>query len=60
VLSFTRAVRFAPGHALAAVADAGSHGSDVLAFWPGLLVALAYVSVLGTAGTIAVARSDVT
>jgi ABC-type transport system involved in multi-copper enzyme maturation permease subunit len=59
VLAISGAQRFAPGHAIGAVADAGSHSSDMLAFWPGLLLALGYAAAFGAVGTIAVARSDV-
>ena len=59
VLSVAGAQQYAPGHAVAAVAVAGSRSSELLAFWPGLLVALGYVVVLATAGAIAVDRSDV-
>jgi ABC-2 type transport system permease protein len=59
VLSIAGAQQYAPGHAVAAVAVAGSRSSELLAFWPGLLVALVYVVVLGAAGTVAVDRSDV-
>jgi ABC-2 type transport system permease protein len=60
VLSIAGAQQYAPGHAVAAVAVAGERSSELLAFWPGLLVALAYVVVLAAAGAIAVDRSDVT
>jgi ABC-type transport system involved in multi-copper enzyme maturation permease subunit len=59
VLSIAGAQQYAPGHAVAAVAVAGSRSSELLAFWPGLLVALAYVVVLAVAGAVAVDRSDV-
>jgi ABC-2 type transport system permease protein len=60
VLSIAGAQEYAPGHAVAAVAVAGERSSELLAFWPGLLVALAYVVVLAAAGAVAVDRSDVT
>jgi ABC-type transport system involved in multi-copper enzyme maturation permease subunit len=59
VLSIAGAQEYAPGHAVAAVAVAGHRSSELLAFWPGLLVALAYVVVLAAAGAVAVDRSDV-
>jgi ABC-2 type transport system permease protein len=59
VLSIAGAQEYAPGHAVAAVAVAGERSSELLAFWPGLLVALAYVAGLAAAGAVAVDRSDV-
>jgi ABC-2 type transport system permease protein len=52
--------RYAPGHAIAAVTDAGRRSSELLRFWPGTLVALVYAAVLAAAGALAVSRSDVT
>lgn len=52
--------RYAPGHAIAAVTDAGRRSSELLRFWPGTLVALVYAAVLAVAGALAVSRSDVT
>jgi ABC-type transport system involved in multi-copper enzyme maturation permease subunit len=59
VLSIAGGQEYAPGHAVAAVAVAGERSSELLAFWPGLLVALVYVVVLAAAGVVAVDRSDV-
>lgn len=50
---------YAPGHAVASVVAAGSQSSDLLAFWAGLGVALAYVAILAVLGTLAVERADV-
>jgi ABC-2 type transport system permease protein len=60
VLAAAGVQQYAPGHSIAAVVEAGSQGSDVLRFWPGLLLAAGYVAAVGLAGTIAVSRSDVT
>jgi ABC-2 type transport system permease protein len=52
--------RYAPGHAIAAVVDAGRRSGELLRFWPGTLVALVYAVVLAAAGALAVRRADVT
>ena len=59
VLSIAGVQEYAPGHAIAAVASAGTSTSELLGFWPGLLVALAYAAVFAVAGAVAVDRSDV-
>jgi len=60
VFALTGSQGFMPGHAIAAVVDAGSHGEGVLDFAPGLLLALGYASLFAAVGTFAVVRSDVT
>jgi hypothetical protein len=52
--------KYAPGHAVAAVVEAGANGSDVLSFWPGLALALAYTVGLAVVGAVVVERTDVT
>jgi ABC-2 type transport system permease protein len=52
--------KYAPGHAVAAVVEAGANGSDVLNFWPGLALALAYTVGLAVVGAVVVERTDVT
>jgi ABC-2 type transport system permease protein len=52
--------RYAPGHALAAVVDAGRSSSELLHFWPGTLLALTYAVVLTALGTFTVQGADVT
>jgi ABC-2 type transport system permease protein len=52
--------RYAPGHVIAAVVDAGRSSSELLHFWPGTLVAVAYGVVLGALGTVAVQGADIT
>jgi ABC-2 type transport system permease protein len=59
VLSIAGVQEYAPGHAIAAVASAGTSSSELLGFWPGLLVALAYAALFAVAGAVAVDRSDV-
>jgi ABC-2 type transport system permease protein len=59
VLSIANVQEYAPGHAIAAVASPVTATSELLAFWPGLLVALAYAAVFAVAGAVAVDRSDV-
>jgi ABC-2 type transport system permease protein len=51
--------KYAPGHVVAAVVEAGTQGSSVLSFWPGLGLALAYTAVVGVAGTAVIKRADV-
>jgi hypothetical protein len=54
------AARYAPGHALAAVVAAHSHGSaDMLGVWPAAIVGLLYVAVFCGAGFLLVIGSDV-
>ncbi len=60
LLGITSKQRYAPGHAIVAVAEAGRQGPDLLHFWPGLLVSLGYAALLVAAGTLMVTRSDVT
>jgi ABC-type transport system involved in multi-copper enzyme maturation permease subunit len=60
LLSVAHVQQYAPGHAIAAVVNAGHHSSELLDFGPGLAVALAYVVVLGVLGTVLVKRDDVT
>lgn len=52
--------KYAPGHAVAAVVEAGANGSDVLSFWPGLALALAYTVGFAVVGGAAVKRADIT
>jgi len=54
--------RYAPGHVVVAVAEAGhqASGGDLLAFWPALLLGLGYAALFAVAGTLVVVRSDVT
>ena len=51
--------RYAPGHAIASVVEAGHQGPDLLGFGKGLLVALVYVVVAAALGAIALRQSDV-
>jgi ABC-type transport system involved in multi-copper enzyme maturation permease subunit len=60
VLAAAGVQKYAPGHAIAAVVEAGNHDPEVLRFGAGLLLALAYVLVFAVAGTVAVKRTDVT
>ncbi len=56
VFALTGSQGFMPGHAIAAVVDAGSQGEGLLS----LLVALGYASLFAAVGTLAVVRADVT
>jgi ABC-2 type transport system permease protein len=59
VLAIAGVEIYAPGHALAAVVDAGAQAEGLLDAWPGALLTLGYVAAFATAGTLAVTRSDV-
>jgi ABC-2 type transport system permease protein len=52
--------QYAPGHVVAAVVEAGNQSSDLLRFGPGLAVAILYLALAGTFGTIVLKRTDVT
>ena len=58
LLDLDGASAYLPFHALDA-AD-GSGGGDLLSYWPGVAVSLAWVAVLGAAGTERVRRRDIT
>jgi ABC-2 type transport system permease protein len=60
LLALTHWQRYAPGHVIVAVAEAGQQGPDLLRFWPGLLLAVGYATLFVVAGTLMVTRSDVT
>jgi ABC-2 type transport system permease protein len=60
LLSVAGVQQYAPGHAIAAVVNAGQHSSELLDLGPGIAVAVAYALVLGIAGTVLVDRDDVT
>jgi ABC-2 type transport system permease protein len=59
LLSIAGIQPYAPGHAIAAVVQAGTQSSELLGFRGGLAVALAYVVGLGALGTLLVRRTDV-
>jgi ABC-2 type transport system permease protein len=59
LLSIAHVDRYGPGHAVASVVEAGVQGPDLLAFWPGLLLALVYAAGFAIAGAIVVKRTDV-
>lgn len=60
LLAIANVHKYAPGHAVAAVVEAGANGSDVLSFWPGLALALAYTAGFVIVGGAVVKRADVT
>jgi ABC-2 type transport system permease protein len=60
LLAIAGAEKYAPGHVVASVVEAGTQGSNVLSFWPGLVLALAYGAVFGGLGAAVVKRADVT
>ncbi|HET7807988.1 MAG TPA: ABC transporter permease subunit [Gaiellaceae bacterium] len=59
LLAIAHVDRYAPGHAIASVVEAGAQGSSLLAFLPGLLLALAYAGAFALAGAVVVSRTDV-
>jgi ABC-2 type transport system permease protein len=60
VLGFAAGVqKYAPGHVLASVVEAGHQGSILLDFWPALGLALGYAVVFAAAGALVVSRTDV-
>jgi hypothetical protein len=59
LLSIAGVQRYAPGHAIAAVVEAGNQSSELLGFGAGLAVALLYAAAAATLGTIALKRTDV-
>lgn len=59
LLAIANVDRYGPGHAVASVVEAGVQSSGLLAFWPGLLLALAYAAGFGVVGAVFVRRTDV-
>jgi len=60
LLSVASLQQYGPAHAIAAVVNAGSRSSELLAFGPGLALSLAYAAVFCVLGAAAEKRSDVT
>jgi ABC-2 type transport system permease protein len=60
LVSIADVERYAPGHVVASVVEAGNQGSELLRFGPGLALAVLYVAVAGTLGTFVLKRTDVT
>jgi ABC-2 type transport system permease protein len=60
LLSVAHVQQYAPGHAIAAVVNAGRHSSELLDLGAGIAVALGYALGLGALGTLLVKRDDVT
>jgi ABC-2 type transport system permease protein len=52
--------RYAPGHVIASVVEAGNQGSGLLSFGAGLGVTLLYVTVAGVLGAEVLKRTDIT
>jgi ABC-2 type transport system permease protein len=61
VLAIAGVQRYAPGHATAALVEAGAgKGSEqLLGAWPGTFLTVGYVAAFAVAGTLAVRRADV-
>jgi len=59
LLAIANVNQYAPGHAVASVVVAGTPSSELLSFWPGLLLALAYAVGFTVLGAVAVKRTDV-
>jgi len=60
LLAIGKVQRYAPGHAIVAVVDAGRRSDELLRFWPGLLLAVGYAVLFAAAGAASVTRADVT
>ena len=60
LLAIADVERYAPGHVVASVVEAGSQSSNLLRFGPGLAVALLYLALASTLGTFVLKRTDVT
>jgi ABC-2 type transport system permease protein len=60
LLAIAQADRYGPGHAIAAVVEAGNQSSELLSFGAGLALALLYVAVAGVLGALALNRADIT
>lgn len=59
LLAVAHVQRYAPGHAIAAVVNAGRHSGELLDLGPGVALALGYAAVLGVLGAVLVRRTDV-
>ena len=59
LLAIANVNQYAPGHAVASVVVAGTPSAELLSFWPGLLLALAYAVGFAAVGAVAVKRTDV-
>jgi ABC-2 type transport system permease protein len=60
LLGVAQVERYGPGHIVASIVEAGDQGSDLLAFGPGLAVAVVYVAVAGGLGAAVLRRTDIT
>jgi ABC-2 type transport system permease protein len=59
LLAIANVNQYAPAHAVASVVVAGTPSSELLSFWPGLLLALAYAVGFTVLGALAVKQTDV-
>ena len=59
LLAIANVNQYGPGHAVASVVVAGTPSGELLSFWPGLLLALAYAAGFAAVGAVAVKRTDV-
>ena len=60
LLAIAGVQKYAPGHVVAAVVEAGSQSSELLGFGAGLALALLYAAGFATLGTTALSRTDIT
>ncbi len=60
LLGIANVERYAPGHVVASVVEAGNQGSQLLSFGGGFGLALVYLVVAGLLGTLALNRADIT
>ena len=59
LLAIANVNQYAPGHAIASVVVAGTPSAELVSFWLGLLLALAYAAGFAAAGAVAAKRTDV-
>jgi ABC-2 type transport system permease protein len=60
LLGIAHVQRYAPGHVVASVVEAGNQSSELLNFGPGVAVALVYLALASAVGSFVLNRTDVT
>jgi ABC-2 type transport system permease protein len=59
LLAIANVERYAPGHAIASVVEAGNQGPDLLGFGAGLALSIGYAALFAVLGAVAVKGTDV-